>query len=392
MTVAPFVLRSGYVELAKVVHSTCGSLTTVFLFTRLWARVQHYHGLWRDDYILIAAWVCLLISNGFGAAGPAYGFNVLDGSPRGQAIHFTGVSFMYGAIALSKTAFAITLLRLTSGWRSKGLLWVVMVLTNTFNLALFILTWLDICDTRFDLSHLPGRCIPMSVATWLHLGATLNSLVCDIILTCYPWWIISQVAYIPTKEKWGVAASMGLVGFAILVEIAKIIIFSMIPSHKHGEVDYTYGVVAVCCFHQAEAAVFIIAQTIPVIRVMFQSEYASHRSTASSRAVSKKSKTPNPNLSNEVSQPVELVQLPSGRIVAADSDEGRAAQSQRTPEGKSVLNVQPPDVTVTSPPQQDAGQRTRREGDEVHRIWEEMGLSRRAWSKSPSPPPEGRMG
>lgn len=146
---------------------------------------------------------------------------------------------MYGAIALSKTAFAITLLRLTSGWRSKGLLWLVMVLTNTFNLALFILTWLDICDTRFDLSHLPGRCIPMSVATWLHLGATLNSLVCDIILTCYPWWIISQVAYIPTKEKWGVAASMGLVGFAILVEIAKIIIFSMIPSHKHGEVDYT---------------------------------------------------------------------------------------------------------------------------------------------------------
>ncbi|KAK7704430.1 hypothetical protein SLS64_008617 [Diaporthe eres] len=242
MSVAPFVLRSGYVELAKVVHSTCGSLTTVFLFTRLWARVQHYHGLWRDDYILIAAWVCLLISNGFGAAGPAYGFNVLDGSPRGQAIHFTAVSFMYGAIALSKTAFAITLLRLTSGWRSKGLLWLVMVLTNTFNLALFILTWLDICDTQFDLSHLPGRCIPMSVATWLHLGATLNSLVCDIILTCYPWWIISQVAYIPTKEKWGVAASMGLVGFAILVEIAKIIIFSMIPVHKHGEVDYTFRI------------------------------------------------------------------------------------------------------------------------------------------------------
>lgn len=179
------------------------------------------------------------MSNGFGAAGPAYGFNVLDGSPRGQAIHFTAVSFMYGAIALSKTAFAITLLRLTSGWRSKGLLWLVMVLTNVFNLAMFILTWLDICDTRFDLAHLPGRCIPMTVATWLHLGSTLNSLVCDIILTCYPWWIISQVAYIPKREKWGVAASMGLVGFAIPVEIAKIVIFSMIPSTHHGEVDYT---------------------------------------------------------------------------------------------------------------------------------------------------------
>lgn len=51
MSVAPFVLRSGYVELAKIVHSTCGSLTTCFLFTRLWARSQYYHGLWRDDYI-----------------------------------------------------------------------------------------------------------------------------------------------------------------------------------------------------------------------------------------------------------------------------------------------------------------------------------------------------
>lgn len=147
-----------------------------------------------------------------------------------------------------------------------------------------------------------------------------------------------------------------------------------------------------CCFHQAEAAVFIIAQTIPVIRVMFQSEYASHRSTASSRAVSTKSKTPRPNAANEGSQPVELVQLPSGRIVAADSEEGRAAQSQGAIESKGALGLQPPDVTVTPPPQQDAGQRTRGDGDEVHRIWEEMGLSRRAWSKSPSPPPEGRRG
>jgi hypothetical protein len=188
---------------------------------------------------VIAAWVCLLMSNGFGAAGPAYGFNVLNGSPHGQAIHFTAVSFMYGAIALSKTAFAVTMLRLASGWRSKGPLWLVMVLTNTFNLALFILTWLDICNTQYDLAHIPGRCIPMFVATWLHLGATLNSLVCDIILTCYPWWIISQVEYIPAREKWAVAASMGLVGVTILVEIAKIIIFSMIPYEQHGVVDYT---------------------------------------------------------------------------------------------------------------------------------------------------------
>lgn len=385
---SPFVLRSGYVELAKVVHSTCGALTTVFLSTRLWARAQYYHGLWRDDYILIAAWVCLLMSNGFGAASPAYGFNVLDGNPHGQVIQFTAVSFMYGSIALSKTAFSLTLLRLTSGWRSKGLLWLVMVLTNTFNLAMFILTWLDICDSRFDLAHLPGRCVPMSVATWLHMGGTLNSLVCDIILTCYPWWIISQVTYIPAREKWAVAGSMGLVGVAILVEVAKIVIFSMIPSHKHGEVDYTYGVVAVCCLHQAESAVFIIAQTIPVIRVMLQSEDTSLRSTTSSRPASTRPKSgAGPT---QATEPIELIQLPSGRIVAADSEEARAvSQSREVPRGIGALAAQPrADVTVASPPQQGAGQRIFRADDDVHRIWHEMGLSRRAWSKSPSPPPE----
>ncbi|KAL1849151.1 hypothetical protein Daus18300_013356 [Diaporthe australafricana] len=230
----------------------------------------------------------------------------------------------------------------------------------------------------------------MTVAKWLHLGATLNSLVCDIILTCFPWWIISQVAYIPSREKWGVAASMGLVGFAILVEIAKIIIFSMIPAHRHGEVDYTYGVVAVCCFHQAEAAVFIIAQTIPVIRVMFQSDHASRTSATSSRAESTQTKKPAPEAVGEVSQPVELVQLPSGRIVPADSEEGRASQTQRVSEGQKTRGVPPPDVTLAPPTRQESRQQSEpRSDDEVHRIWEEMGLSRRAWSKTPSPPPEG---
>lgn len=46
-----FMLRSGYAELAKKVHSISGSVTTIFLFTRLWARSSRHGGLWRDDYI-----------------------------------------------------------------------------------------------------------------------------------------------------------------------------------------------------------------------------------------------------------------------------------------------------------------------------------------------------
>lgn len=46
-----FVLRQDYNELAKTVHSISGSITTVFLVTRLWAKTTKYRGLWRDDYI-----------------------------------------------------------------------------------------------------------------------------------------------------------------------------------------------------------------------------------------------------------------------------------------------------------------------------------------------------
>ncbi|KAI3391042.1 hypothetical protein diail_8093 [Diaporthe ilicicola] len=113
---------------------------------------------------------------------------------------------------------------------------------------------------------------------------------------------------------------------------------------------------------------------------MFQSGDASGISATSSRAVSPKTKTPKPAPVDEASQPVELIQLPSGRIVPADSDEGRASQGQV---------IQPPDITVTSPKQQRERRSEARGDDEVHRIWEEMGLSRRAWSKTPSPPPEG---
>lgn len=46
-----FFLRSGSEELAKAIHSLSGAVTTIFLFTRLWARTRLYKGLWWDDYI-----------------------------------------------------------------------------------------------------------------------------------------------------------------------------------------------------------------------------------------------------------------------------------------------------------------------------------------------------
>lgn len=43
--------KSNYAELAKQTNSIGAAFSTVFLFTRLWARSTQYKGLWWDDYL-----------------------------------------------------------------------------------------------------------------------------------------------------------------------------------------------------------------------------------------------------------------------------------------------------------------------------------------------------
>lgn len=43
--------RSNYADLAKQTNGIGAAFSTVFLFTRLWARSTQYKGLWWDDYL-----------------------------------------------------------------------------------------------------------------------------------------------------------------------------------------------------------------------------------------------------------------------------------------------------------------------------------------------------
>lgn len=100
------------------------------------------------------------------------------------------------------------------------------------------------------------------------------------------------------------------------------------------------------------------------------------------------------DISSEPHASIELVQLPTGRIVAADSEEGKeftASQAGSSPQ--QGPSPQQEGITV-------AGAETtqRREGaqsasaiavpDAIHDMWAGMGLSRRAWSLSPATSPE----
>lgn len=131
---------------------------------------------------------------------------------------------------------------------------------------------------------------------------------------------------------------------------------------------------------------FIIAQTLPVIRVMFQSNTSSparHPVTSVAEPTYSrkgKGKAPAPELPIGAHEGVELVQLPTGKIVEASSEEGKAY--------KESSGASRPAQTAESTSAQGG---TREAGpsfeDEVHKAWADMGLSTRAWSKSPTPEP-----
>lgn len=157
---------------------------------------------------------------------------------------------------------------------------------------------------------------------------------------------------------------------------------------------------------QGEAAISIVAQTIPVIRVLLQQGDSSSVGRAPSSRQPTAAKTKNDlglegpqtgaGAGDSKTQSIALVQLPTGRIVPADSDEGRAYQrEQQQQQQQTVLQSREEEVVEEQQQREDVIADAPRDtlitiDDEVHKIWQEMGLSRRAWSKSPSPSPGPR--
>lgn len=93
-----------------------------------------------------------------------------------------------------------------------------------------------------------------------------------------------------------------------------------------------------------------------------------------------KSKAPAPELPSNAHEGVELVQLPTGKIVAASSEEAKAFK-----ESSGVSR--PAEAAESTGAQGETREAAQSFEDEVHKAWADMGLSTRAWSKSPTPEP-----
>lgn len=148
------------------------------------------------------------------------GFNIITGTPHGWRLVFTSITCFYIGGAFAKTAFGVTLLRLSSG-RTKVLLGGIIVITWAFALTLGIVTWIPICDTKSEEVGLNGRCVQIGTLLWIHIGSTICTIFADVVLSYLPWRILRSI-HIPSGEKWGVGTSMSLVGLSALICIVRL--------------------------------------------------------------------------------------------------------------------------------------------------------------------------
>ncbi|KAH9908437.1 hypothetical protein F4778DRAFT_776737 [Xylariomycetidae sp. FL2044] len=270
-------------------------LSALFLGLRLHVKVSQHRGLWWDDYICTAAWICQLISISLISANVTLGFGkhsadlkltldeVVTMSLRGA---INGLFLTLGA-AWSKTSFGVMLLRLTTGWAQGWLKTLIIVLLITLNAFLYttvITNFLD-CNPPEKTWNpaVDGTCWPDHIHVSIDIASAVYSAFCDLIFATIPWFVVANLQ-MKMREKIGVGVAMSLGIFAAATGIARAVTLFNLQNQ-----DFTYNGGDIVIWSIVEISMTIIAASIPVLRTFLRNavssggRYFSHSGDQSNR-------------------------------------------------------------------------------------------------------------
>ncbi|KAK4153779.1 hypothetical protein C8A00DRAFT_33465 [Chaetomidium leptoderma] len=235
------------------------SLSGLFLFTRLYLKNCQNRGLWWDDWILLASWIALTA----GAGLTTYVINLGYGK---KFIPLTNVpyfglpvkifsSLMIIANLWGKTSFGVTLLRVPVRWM-RICVWCILASLTLALTPSVVMVWAGCSSVG-----LAGRCVPIDISIRYNVFSCAYSAVVDVALALLPWkYLLNQE--MSKKEKIGamIAMSMGL--FAGATAAAKATTIPMVSGSD------ARGSVPLVALGAAEAAVCIMAASIPILRAL----------------------------------------------------------------------------------------------------------------------------
>ncbi|KAI1499427.1 hypothetical protein F5X99DRAFT_430697 [Biscogniauxia marginata] len=244
-----------------------GGIATLFLALRLYCRVYRMTGACADDYVLFVAWLALMagdsaisymLRRGFGT-GPLVSHDVA----LGYAIY---VLFSTWALTLTKTSWAITLLKITNGWQ-KWVCWFAIVTLLAAGVVSSFQSFASSCGSpTADKWTLPGGCWSLDADLGLSSFIGGYNALMELILAFLPWRIIWNLR-LARAEKIGICISMSLGVIAAIVAIARIVVTSTVSIGV--DVWYTLSIIAL--LSQVEQAITVIACSIPILRALLRS-------------------------------------------------------------------------------------------------------------------------
>ncbi|ETS78578.1 hypothetical protein PFICI_10640 [Pestalotiopsis fici W106-1] len=238
-----------------------------WLVLRIYCKFIRHRRLWWDDYILVASWLMLLggnisitlaIQDGFGKHSWDIPFKNYPSMLFVSA--FAGTFMIIGA-AWSKTAFAVTLLRISTGWQ-KSFIWFIIVSVNAVLGASAVMTWARCWPVeKLWMMSVAGECWSYKFNVRYNIFTAGYSGLMDITLAIIPWHILWGLS-IDRKEKFSALGAMSMGIFAGITSFVKIY---AIQDSGNADIADTVQLVVLAT---AEIAVTIIAASIPILRAL----------------------------------------------------------------------------------------------------------------------------
>ncbi|KAM0277437.1 hypothetical protein ACHAQH_005801 [Verticillium albo-atrum] len=254
------------------------AIATVFFALRIYCKTVRTRGMWWDDYIMLVAWLFLVAATAVLTELMRMGFGLtLAFVPRMHTLSTTADVLNKVALGLSKTSFALTLLRVAQGWQ-KWFIWFMVVTMNAVLATNAVTTWRAACDREGQDEYeavLPGSCWGVIDAVIIAMVANSYSALVDFALALLPWKIVWKLQ-MKKYEKIGVAVAMSLGLVAGIVGAIKVVSAMSITAGP----DIPYRLSMLFIWGQAEPNVTIIATTIPVLRVLFRDMHRSKYANA----------------------------------------------------------------------------------------------------------------
>ncbi|KAI0401337.1 hypothetical protein F4802DRAFT_601195 [Xylaria palmicola] len=265
---APRIKDGNTAKMEVAVWAMIGLASSFVLIRFYYHLFRGRRRLWSDDYVLLAALLCL-IGNGIAiqhwipyklepnvTTDASVGL-VLTGSLMGL--------FNSLALALSKTSLGFTFIRLTTGWWKSSL----GIAVFAFNILLLVQAWsywIQDCDGPLEPFRVQSQgqgCISFESIQSLRLSVQIFSCCLDLYFTVLPWKIVRSLE-LKRFERIGLTIAMSFGALSLTCGLIRLSVLTRLASEPYDH--QPFYAVGGYLFNFLEPGWSIIAACIPILR------------------------------------------------------------------------------------------------------------------------------